>query len=203
MGFFRDILGGGGDLYRSITPKELRGLAPKEIQPGGFDPARDFLGYDIKANPERDAMIARQQEADAAQQAFNQVRGSSGMPQVSMNPDGTRMVNTGLLAGFNIGRGSGMSGNGVDYSGTPNRIAYGLLGGPTPPATGTAPTPGSYSAQAHQLAGLLGNQGPRPVMNQPYTPGRFMPGFRPGMDQPIPYSGGFQGSADRPGMRRY
>ena len=58
--------------------------------------------------------------------------------------------------------------------------AQGLLGNPSP---------GAYGQQAQQLAGLLGGQGPLPVgMAPPYTPGRFMPGFRPGVDTPIPRS---------------
>lgn len=59
--------------------------------------------------------------------------------------------------------------------------AQGLLGG----------QPGPYAQQAAQLAniqpGLLGGQ-QFPVMG--YTPGRFMPGFRPGIDTPQPGGGG-------------
>lgn len=46
---------------------------------------------------------------------------------------------------------------------------------------------GPYGAQALQLAGLLGNQAPMPQQHFPvgFSPGRFMPGFRPGIDQPI------------------
>lgn len=56
----------------------------------------------------------------------------------------------------------------------------GLLGGP-------------YQQQAMQLAGLLGgpSNGPGnagPI--KPYTPGAFMPGFRPGIDQPVIGGGG-------------
>lgn len=50
MGFFKDLLSGGGHLYKKVAPKELRNLAPKEIQPGGFDPARDFAGFDATRN---------------------------------------------------------------------------------------------------------------------------------------------------------
>lgn len=53
--------------------------------------------------------------------------------------------------------------------------------------------PGPYAQQALQLAGLLGFGGQQqqfPVMGSPYTPGRFMPGFRPGVDTPIPGGGG-------------
>lgn len=55
-----------------------------------------------------------------------------------------------------------------------------------------SPVPGPYAAQAQQLAGLLGGGAtmPLPVMRPPYTPGRFMPGFRPGIDQPLPSHGG-------------
>lgn len=58
----------------------------------------------------------------------------------------------------------------------------GLLGG------------GPYQQQAAQLAGLLGGPGPGILGNQgpikPFTPGMFMPGFRPGIDQPSPGGGG-------------
>lgn len=67
---------------------------------------------------------------------------------------------------------------------------------------------GPYAWQALRLAGLLGGPGgaqpgvpmtpggmppgmpPRPVGSAPYTPGMFMPGFRPGIDQPIRGGGG-------------
>lgn len=64
----------------------------------------------------------------------------------------------------------------------------GLLGGP-------------YQQQATQLAGLLGNQGqvPQfPVGHAPYTPGLFMPGFRPGVDTPIIGGGGRPNRQVRP-----
>lgn len=170
MGFFRDIMGGGGDLYNSLTPKELRNAMPREIQPGGFDPARDLLGYDIKANPERDAMIARQQQDQQAQQAFNQ-SGNSPIP-MGMAPPQQQFI---PLPGA---------------SGPYGAQAQGLLGTPTP--QGTQPTPGSYAGQAQMLAGLLGQQ---PPMQPPFTPGRFMPGYRPGIDQPIT-NGSARGTGD-------
>ena len=79
----------------------------------------------------------------------------------------------------------------VTYGGQAQQLAGGLLGGP-------------YQQQATQLAGLLGGQLPRqwPVMGMPYRPGRFMPGFRPGIDTPITRSGGFEGSLGNP-VQRY
>jgi hypothetical protein len=44
--------------------------------------------------------------------------------------------------------------------------------------------PGLYGQQAQQLAGLLGGPGMQPPQ-QPFQPGMFMPGFRPGIDTPI------------------
>lgn len=94
MGFFKDILSGGGDLHKKIMPKELRKMGIKEIEPGGFDPARDWFGFDIKANPERDAMLARQQQMQAAQGAFDQ--GPMGIPGVNAPTGGGEMI-PGLL----------------------------------------------------------------------------------------------------------
>jgi hypothetical protein len=69
------------------------------------------------------------------------------------------------------------------YGAQANQLAGGgLLGGP-------------YQQQAQQLSGLLGAPGQMPqlpVGRAPYAPGRFMPGFRPGIDQPI------QGHAPQP-----
>jgi hypothetical protein len=65
-----------------------------------------------------------------------------------------------------------------------NHMMPGLLGSYGRQAqglTGGAPV-GPYGAQAQQLAGLLGGQ---PQMQQPFNPGMFMPGFRPGIDTPI------------------
>jgi hypothetical protein len=62
---------------------------------------------------------------------------------------------------------------------------------------------GPYQQQGTRLAGLLGGAPQQwPVMGSPYRPGRFMPGFRPGIDTPIPRSGGFEGSLGNP-VQRY
>jgi hypothetical protein len=72
------------------------------------------------------------------------------------------------------------------------------LPGGSPPGQALQPfmTNGPYGLQALRLAGLLGGAGTPgaapgqppgaqlPVMGRPYTPGLFMPGFRPGIDQP-------------------
>lgn len=55
---------------------------------------------------------------------------------------------------------------------------------------------GAYGQQAQQLAGLLGGgmqPGAPAPMRPPYQPGMFMPGFRPGIDQPIIGGGGLSG----------
>lgn len=71
----------------------------------------------------------------------------------------------------------------VPQPGQYGQQAQGLLGNPQP---------GPYGAQAQQLAGLLGFGGQQqfPVMGSPYQPAPFMPGFRPGVDTPIPSGGG-------------
>lgn len=68
-----------------------------------------------------------------------------------------------------------------------NHMMPGLLGSYGQQAqglTGGAPV-GPYGQQAQQLAGLLGGQRQVPAMGAPFSPGMFMPGFRPGIDQPI------------------
>lgn len=73
-------------------------------------------------------------------------------------------------------------GNHMVQPGSYGAQAQGLLGAQQQPQ---APQPGPYGAQAQQLAGLLGGQGAPPMgMAPPYRPGLFMPGFRPGIDQP-------------------
>jgi len=76
VSFFTDLLSGGGDLHRSIVPRELRNLAPKEIQPGGFNPGRDYLGIDLDGTLAQEAMAkaraAQAQQQAAAQSQFNQ-----------------------------------------------------------------------------------------------------------------------------------
>jgi hypothetical protein len=64
--------------------------------------------------------------------------------------------------------------------------AQSLVGGGKPPVLPDHPawqSMMSYGQQAQQLAGLLGGQ-PQVGMAPPYRPGMFMPGFRPGIDQP-------------------
>jgi hypothetical protein len=90
--FVKDMMSGGGDLNKHIVPGEIRKMAPKELQPGGFDPAKKWLGYDIKADPAHDAKIADRRETADALAAYNQgapqfrggQMGMSGPQQIQM-----------------------------------------------------------------------------------------------------------------------
>ena len=148
MGFFRDIISGGGRLYGKVVPKEIRKMVPKEISPGGFDPARDWLGYDINVDPAKQAAQAQalkqQQEAAAAQSAFNQ----AGNLQIPGFPGGMPGgPPPGLLAGLAPPQGH-------------------LTQIQEQPVTQFQPQ-GPYAAQAMQMAGLLAP----PLPQDPMSPG--------------------------------
>jgi hypothetical protein len=128
LNFVKDMMSGGGDLNKHIVPKEIRNAAPKELQPGGFDPARDWLGYDIKANPARDARVKDQQATAAALAAYNQgapaFRGGGMGPQMGMAPPQSIPSQGGLLSA-------------PQFQGPYNQQALQLASGP-------APQPGAY-----------------------------------------------------------
>jgi hypothetical protein len=84
--FVKDMMSGGGDLNKHIVPAEIRRAAPKELQPGGFDPAKQWLGYDIKADPAHDAKVADRKGTADALAAYNQGAPQfRGAPQVGMS----------------------------------------------------------------------------------------------------------------------
>jgi hypothetical protein len=143
--FVKDMMSGGGDLNKHIVPGEIRKMAPKELQPGGFDPAKKWLGYDIKADPAHDAKIADRRETADALAAYNQ-----GAPQ------------------FRGGQ-MGMSGpQQIQMPGQQGQIPQqgGLLG----PGFHAV---GPYGQQAQQLAGLQPMQAPGQPYGMPSQPQFF------------------------------
>lgn len=161
MGFFTDILSGGGNLYRQVVPREIRNAVPKEISPGGFNPGRDWLGVDLDGSLAKEA--AAKQAAQQAQQASmydQQFAQSANAPIPGLlgmsNPQGPMIA--GLLAQHQPGL---------------NQVQD--------RQQGATPTPfqpmGPYGMQAAQMAGLLGNRGfvdPRMDPNNP----KYMPNPR-------------------------
>lgn len=151
MGFFTDMLSGGGDLYNSLTPKELRRMIPREIQPGGFNPGRDWLGVDLDGSLAAEALMKSKQQAAAQQQAAN-----SSFEQSANAPI------------------PGMSG-GLLGGGAP--LVAGLMNPhqtqiPQPQQPSQFQPQGPYGQQAAQMAGLLGRGfvDPRLDPNNPKRP---------------------------------
>lgn len=71
MSFFQDLIAGRGKLHEAITPSWLRKAAPKELQPNGFMPARDWFGIDGDGSLKAAAQ-AQEAQRIAAEQAYGQ-----------------------------------------------------------------------------------------------------------------------------------
>jgi hypothetical protein len=162
VSFFTDILQGGPELHRDITPSWARNLAPKEIQPGGFNPGRDWFGIDL------DGSLAAEQVRKARERALAQQTAAQGQFNQSANvpiPGLTGMAPPSAVPGL---LGGGL--NQIQDPIGPNPI------GPQQPGPQQAFTVfGPYGNQAAQMAGLLGRQFVDP--NGPKAPG--FPRYRP------------------------
>lgn len=140
MSFFQDLIAGRGELHESVTPSWLRKAAPKELQPNGFMPLRDWFGIDGDGSLKA-AAKAKEQQRIAAEQAYG---------QSLFNQAGSMSV-PGATAQMNA-------------------VVPGLLSPPpqqpepTPNEMSTEQQPvgefyplGPYAIQAMQMSGLLGD----------------------------------------------
>lgn len=160
MGFFTDMLSGGGDLYNSVTPKELRRMIPREIQPGGFNPGRDWLGVDLDGSLAAEAMRKAQAQTMAQQQGAQQAFDQSANAPIP----GLTGPTTGLLGGPSPQAG-------VVTAGLMNPHQT-QLQEPLPQQPAPFQPQGPYGQQAAQMAGLLSGRGfvPPPPQGQPQDP---------------------------------
>lgn len=71
MSFFQDLIAGRGKLHESITPSWLRRAVPKELQPNGLMPARDWFGMDLDGSLKKAAQ-AQEAQRIATEQAYGQ-----------------------------------------------------------------------------------------------------------------------------------
>lgn len=143
MSFFTDILSGGGNLYRDVTPSWFRNLAPREIQPGGFNPGRDYLGVDLDGSLAAEQVQRARAAAQAQQQQANasfQQSANAPIPGVT-GPTSAGLTVAGLLGGAGLHQ--------IQDQNQPQRPEQ-------PPFVPYGP----YGQQAAQMAGLLGGYRP-------------------------------------------
>lgn len=147
MSFFQDLIAGRGKLHEAITPSWLRKAVPKELQPNGFMPARDWFGIDGDGSLKAAAQ-AKEQQRVAAEQAYGQnlfnSAGSMPVPGVT-GPTTSSMMIPGLLAPPPQPQGEGPPPNQLSRQQQP---------------VGQFQPQGPYGRQALMMAGLLGQEAP-------------------------------------------
>lgn len=181
MGFFKSLLNGGGSIHKKIAPKELRKLGPKEIQPGGFDPAKKYMGFDATGEAFQHALRDPNAPRDASRLYAPPPGGIS-----RMNPNGPSMGATTPLNSPGPNTLSMMpTTGGRTYTPNPfnaSQAPIGPTGGPPPPPPPTSGANMGFTPVAPGKGYGFNNQGPiKPMMQAPPPPQAMPPPQNPQM----------------------